>query len=87
MPLMIDGREFITATELLRELNISRQTLWRWRQQGSISLGRLYRKNKLVFTVEEASAIRDFANRLEPTFLDNPSQLQLFARRTSGLLP
>ncbi len=87
MSLIIDGIEFVTATELLRELSISRQTLWRWRQQRSISLGRLYRKKKLVFTVEEALAIRDFANRLEPVSLDNPSQLRLFARGTSRVLP
>ncbi len=87
MPLIIDGIELVTASELLLELNISRQTLWRWRQQGSISLGRLYRKNKLVFTVEEALAIKAFANRLEPVTLDNPAQLRLFTRGISRGLP
>jgi hypothetical protein len=56
---------------------VTRQTLWRWRRQGKIPKGSLYRGKDLVFTLEEASDIRRYANRLEPT----PLQLGLFNGR------
>ncbi len=84
MTITVDGIEYATATELLDELKISRQTLWRWRQQGKTPLGRLYRSNKLVFTREEATAIRDYANRLEPALVENHDQLRLFERGVPG---
>ncbi len=84
MTIVIDDIEYTTASDLLEELEISRQTLWRWRQQGRIPRGRLYRSKKLVFNADESSLIRDFANRLEPANLENPDQLRLFGRGGSG---
>ena len=84
MTITVDGIEYATATELLDELKISRQTLWRWRQQGKIPSGRLHRNNKLVFTSEEAASIRGFANRLEPALVENHGQLRLFERGVPG---
>ena len=84
MTITIEGIEYVSASELLEELQISRQTLWRWRQQGQIPLGRLYHSKKLVFTNQEGAAIREFANRLEPTELENANQLKLFRCSGSG---
>ena len=62
----IEGVEYYPATELMKELSISRQTLWRWRQDGKIPVGHLYRGTRIIFTVEEVEAIRQYANRVEP---------------------
>lgn len=66
MPREIDGVRYVAIKELLSSLGISRQTFWRWRQQGSVPPGRRFRTKELLFTVEEVLEIREFSNRLEP---------------------
>jgi hypothetical protein len=51
--LEIDGVRYFSASELLIELGVSRQTLWRWRQQRKIP-------------ADEVELIRQYANRIEP---------------------
>jgi predicted DNA-binding transcriptional regulator AlpA len=63
---MVEGVRYLTAGDLIRELGISRQTLWRWRQQGRIPQGARYRERALVFTDSEVAQIRTFAERLIP---------------------
>ena len=62
----VNGVPYICLTDLLRELGISRQTLWRWRQEGKIPAGSRYRDRQVLFTPSEVEQIRGFANRLEP---------------------
>ena len=78
MPVTIEGNEYYTAVEILKKVRISRTTLWRWRSEGKIPAGRLYRGGTIVFTAEEFAVIRAFANRLEPVQGVNRDQLNLF---------
>jgi hypothetical protein len=75
----IDGVTYLTPQEILADAGVTRQTLWRWRQNGQIPLGRRYRQRQLLFTMEEAAAIRSFANRMEAiTAPASSAQLPLF---------
>ena len=78
MAIDIAGTSYIAANELLAELNISRQTLWRWRREGNIPVGHRFRDGKVVFTEAEADEIRQFANRVEPIDEAERNQLGLF---------
>lgn len=79
MPLNINGATFITSDELAQELNISRQTLWRWRQSGDVPTGHRYRGRQVVFTSDEADVIREYARRIDPIGSDTAKQLRLFS--------
>jgi predicted site-specific integrase-resolvase len=74
----INGIEYFTVPEILKELRIVRQTLWRWRQQGKIPAGHRYRDRNLLYTSDEVEEIRQFANRVEDIGLANKNQLTLF---------
>ena len=66
MPKEIDSSEYWTAAELIRELRVSRQTLWRWRRLHKIPVGRRFRDGQVLFTTAEAESIRHYANKVEP---------------------
>jgi predicted site-specific integrase-resolvase len=66
MILRINDTTYFSTTQILQELGISRQTLWRWRQQGKIPPGHRYRDGKVLFTAREVEAIKQFANHIEP---------------------
>ncbi len=74
MPIQIDGITYYSGTEVIGDLNVSRQTLWRWRNQGKVPPGNRYRGRKVIFTDTEAKAIRRFANRIEP--IDQPKPMK-----------
>ena len=38
----------------------------RWRNEGKVPAGHRHRNRSLLFTSDEAEAIRQFANRIEP---------------------
>jgi hypothetical protein len=78
MPVLIEDISYYSAVEITKELGISRTTLWRWRSDGKIPAGRLYRGGTVVFTGEEFYSIRAFANRLEPVQGPSRNQLNLF---------
>lgn len=84
MPVEIQGEQYYTNAEVSDQLKVSRQTLWRWREKGSIPAGLRYRTRQVLFTAEEVEAIRQFANHLEPIELGSGTvrQLGLFARRS-----
>jgi len=79
MPIKIQGAEYYTGAELRERLEVSRQTLWRWRQEREIPQGHRYRNRHLVFTPAEAPEIEAFANRLEPIEASPFPQMSLFA--------
>jgi len=66
VPIQLDGERYLLAKEVVDEVGISRQTLWRWRQCNLVPLGRRFRDSQLLFTCEEAEVIRNYANRLRP---------------------
>jgi hypothetical protein len=79
MPLLIDGVEYVTVAEMLEQARVTRQTLWRWRQEGLVPFGNRFRNNQIVFSPEDAAAIRSYANRMEPAEPGSSvGQLKLF---------
>ncbi len=80
MPIKIDGMTFYSVSEVLEGLDVSRQTLWRWRHEGKIPVGNRYRGRQILFTPREVETIRQFANRIEPIDQSDAYQLKLFDR-------
>ena len=82
MPVQVEGEQYYTNSEVSEELGVSRQTLWRWREKGSIPSGLRYRTRQVLFKRDEVDAIRQFANRLVPIELGGGGtrQLGLFRR-------
>jgi hypothetical protein len=76
--LRIDGSDYFSVTETIKLTGISRQTLWRWRQEGKVPAGHLFRDKQVVFTADELEQVRQYANRVEPISDDPRSQLNLF---------
>lgn len=77
MTLNIDGMAYYTMKDITGTLMISRQTLWRWRREGRVPLGRRFRDKQLLFTQSEYETIEEFANRIELAPGTGP-QLRLF---------
>ena len=79
MPIEVDGVKYFTAADVARDVGVTRQTLWRWRQDGKVPAGRRFRDRQVIFTGGELDTIRDYANRIEPLDEADPSsQLRLF---------
>lgn len=83
--LVIDGVAYISTSAVLEALSISRQTLWRWRHEGKVPLGRRYRGKHVVFSQADFEAISAYANLLEPiTTPTHKDQLKLFNGEKKG---
>ncbi|NEV60411.1 helix-turn-helix transcriptional regulator [Thiorhodococcus minor] len=78
MPLTIKGLTYYTAADVAERVEVSRQTLWRWRQDGKIPLGHKYRNRHVVFTPAELKQIELFADRIEPIAPSDRLQSDLF---------
>ena len=78
MPVLIGNIRYFSAVEIYKELRVSRTTFWRWRADGRIPNGRRYRGKTVLFNEEELAAIREYADRLEPTESVNRDQMKLF---------
>ena len=74
MPLHIRGMVYFTASDVADQLEVSRQTLWRWRQDGKIPPGHRFRNRHVVFTPAEVREIEQYANRIDP--IEPPDTLQ-----------
>ena len=64
--LEIEGVRYVPASSVAHTLSVTRQTLWRWRQEGKIPPGHRFRDRRVLFTEKEVKSICDFANRIEP---------------------
>lgn len=80
----VNGVRYVEMAEVLEELEISRQTLWRWRQDCKVPYGNRFRDGRLIFTEEEVDAIRAFANSVDPAPRADDSQLALFGRQAAS---
>jgi predicted DNA-binding transcriptional regulator AlpA len=78
MPIEIRGAQYFTASDVAEQVGVSRQTLWRWRQEGSIPQGHRFRKKHVVFTPAEVRVINEFANRIDPIEPSENVQRDLF---------
>lgn len=66
LPVNINNISYLSVSELLDELEVTRQTLWRWRQDGKIPAGHRMRNRMVVFSPPEVDEIKAFANQVEP---------------------
>ena len=74
----IEGKRYYPASEVASTIGVSRQTLWRWRQEGKIPSGHRYRGRQILFSEQEYEAVKDYANRLEPIDSTAREQFRLF---------
>lgn len=82
--LVIEGVEYFTAAYVARTVGVTRQTLWRWRQEAKVPLGRRYRDRQILYTRSELASVAEYAHRLEPLDNASPDQLRLFAGKGTG---
>jgi predicted site-specific integrase-resolvase len=66
VPIQIEGVRYYSISDVQRSLGIARQTLWRWRRDAKIPVGRRYRDRQILYTDREVEQIREYANRIEP---------------------
>jgi predicted DNA-binding transcriptional regulator AlpA len=77
-PVEIEGAKYYPASHVAESLGISRQTLWRWRQEGKVPRGHRLRGRQVVFSESDLEQVREFAHRLEPIDPGSRDQLRLF---------
>ena len=66
VPIQLEGVRYYSISDVQRSLGIARQTLWRWRRDAKIPVGRRYRDRQILYTDREVEQIREYANRIEP---------------------
>jgi predicted DNA-binding transcriptional regulator AlpA len=81
MSIYIKWLTYVTASEVVDQLGVSRQTLWRWRQEGKIPPGHRFRNRHVVFTPAELKEIELFATRIDPIDPSDKLQGDLFGDR------
>jgi predicted DNA-binding transcriptional regulator AlpA len=81
MTFRINGLTYLTASDIAERLEVSRQTLWRWRQDGKIPSGHRFRNRHVIFTPAEVAEIERFANRIDPIDPPDTPQSDLFDDR------
>lgn len=66
MSVIIGGTEYFTVPEVLEDVGVTRQTLWRWRKARSVPSGHRYRDGSVLFSREDLESIREYGSRLDP---------------------
>jgi predicted DNA-binding transcriptional regulator AlpA len=82
MPFSIRDQVYFSVNEVLADTGISRQTLWRWRQDGKVPAGHRFRDRQILFDQEQFEAIRSYSTHVERLDAE-AQQLTLFTRRGS----
>jgi len=77
MPTEIEGSIFYSCTDVATACNVSRQTIWRWRQEGLIPMGRSRKGRSVAFSATELEYIRAHARQLEEPRAAFPSEVYL----------
>lgn len=84
MPEELGGTTYYSTSEVLEAIGVSRQTLWRWRQDPEFPQGGRLR-GRLLFTEADLEQIREYAFDVEPVeHGSDPSQLALFRSAARG---
>lgn len=76
--IVLNDTVYFAAADIIRELQISRQTFWRWRHDGKIPSGHRFRDRRLLYQQEEFAVIREYATRVESAAAKDSGQLRLF---------
>ena len=87
MPAEIDGSIFYSCTDVAFACGVSRQTIWRWRQDGLIPIGRSRRGRSVVFSSTELEYIRAHAGKVEAPRSVIPSEIYLDNAASTRPLP
>jgi predicted site-specific integrase-resolvase len=66
----VEGVNFFPAQEIAASIGVSRQTLWRWRQDQRIPSGYRFRDGRLLFSEQELEEIFVYAQQVKPVKLD-----------------
>jgi hypothetical protein len=74
----IKGLKYFTLAEAAELARVSRQTLWRWRQEQKVPQGHKYRGRQVIYTPAEAREIEQYAHRIDPIDAAPPVQKDLF---------
>lgn len=77
MPVELNNRLYFSVNEVLGDTGVSRQTLWRWRQDGKVPRGHRFRDRQVLFDEGEFQAIRSYATHVE-RLDEGARQLRLF---------
>lgn len=64
MAMEVNGVTYYTAAEVASEAGVSRQTLWRWRQDGSVPAGWKYQGRRVLFQAAELELVLQQAKRV-----------------------
>lgn len=78
MPVEIGGVMYYSTADIIAVIDVSRQTLWRWRLDGKVPEGCRYRDGSVLFTDTEYQAMCAYAHRLAPADLGAPRQSEPF---------
>jgi cysteine desulfurase len=87
MPIRIDGSTFYSCTDVASACGVSRQTIWRWRQDGLIPIGRSRPGRSVVFSATELEYIRAHAGQVEGHRSVTPSEIYLDNAASTRPLP
>ena len=65
MPIELAGHVYYYTEELVLLLDVSRQSLWRWRRAEKIPRGQKIGGKAVLYSQDELEAIRRYVNRFE----------------------
>lgn len=66
MSIIIRENKYLTANEVLEKASVSRQTLWRWRQEKVVPTGYRHRNGRILFSESDVEEILAYCDLLEP---------------------
>ena len=81
MPIIIKENKYLTTNEVLEKASVSRQTLWRWRQEQVVPAGYRHRNGRILFSESDVEEILAYSDQLEPAsniYTFNQTELPLF---------
>jgi predicted DNA-binding transcriptional regulator AlpA len=82
MSIIIKENIYLTTTEVLEKASVSRQTLWRWRQEQVVPTGYRYRNGRIFFSESDVEEILGYSNQIEPAgdaYTVKQTELPLFS--------
>lgn len=77
MPIFVNNIKYLTTSDIVETLGVTRQTLWRWRKAGLVPKGNRYRGRKVIFNEQDRASIESYALRVSPIQGDESQQLDL----------
>ena len=75
-PLEIQGRVYHPTSSVIKQLQVTRQTLWRWRKRGLIPPGHSLPNRRVYYTDAEVEKIWAYCRQVEQNAVIN--QISLF---------